>query len=159
MITNSKKIDLDKRTVKLLCECGYLFTVTVRFSDDYKTADIFLHNIFINPLVAYQTQNLIEKHRNYLIKQAKEKIGITLLKAFALRKNTQGYCIANNMDNSMFLVFEIDPDADKESIDILLEFKKNFEDVFYIENFKDALISHKHIWSIDYVNAACFQQY
>lgn len=156
MITNSKKIDLDKRTVKLLCECGYLFTVTVRFSDDYKTADIFLHNIFINPLVAYQTQYLIEKHRDYIIKQAKKKIGITLLKAFVLRKNPQGYCIANNM-NSAFLVLEIDPDADKESIGILLKFKEDFEDVFHIENFKDNLISYKHVWLIDYMDAACFQ--
>lgn len=94
MITNSKKIDLDKKTVKLLCECGYSFTVTVQFSDDYKTADIFLHNLFINPLVVYQTQHLIEKHRDYLIKQAKKKIGIKLLREFLVRKKSSRvlYC-------------------------------------------------------------------
>lgn len=79
-MTSSINIDLDKKIVKLYCECGYPFTIAVQFSDDYKTARIFLHSIFMNPLVAYQTQNLIEKHRDYLIKQAKKKIGIKLLK-------------------------------------------------------------------------------
>lgn len=49
------------------------------------------------------------------------------------------------MDNAAVLVLEIDPETDGEFIDILLKFKKDFEDVFNIENFKDSLIRYKHV--------------
>lgn len=150
LITSSRvNFSKDKKKIELCCECGYLFTVTVRFSDDYKTAAISLHSIFINPLVAYQTQYLIEKHRDYLIKQAKKRVGIKLLRELIILKNLQGYCLANNMNNTANLVLEIEPNTDKELIDILPKFREDFGDVFHIENFKYKLINHKHVLLID----------
>lgn len=149
LITSSRVIiKPDNKIVELYCEYGHSITVVVGFTNDYKTIDVFertfLRGVFL------VSDKLINRYRDYLIKEAKKRIGIKLLRNL-IQQNPRGYCIGKNMDNAAIVVLEVDPDENKEVIESLLDFEKSFADVFEIRNFQDSLLNHNHIWLINYL--------